>query len=342
MWKIPNPLRACTHSLTWFQYRSTCSSSVHSRTDTNTGRLANGRKAVTISPSLDSPSVAITSIAIWPSARNCGAIALIWAVMSRMWRHNGVPPPGWDSNARKSLAFPAPLSLRPTTIGGNSLRNRNSAGCLAASANSQWNLVISTNSAHRDPRSSLSIPMNHLHTNFNLSCVSHKFKWKLSHPTLHNALLNQTNKTRPNTSTYNLAVRGFTLPINRCTSSEHILPLLSKMKKCTGYLWQLRMNVFCKPTGHFLNVRNCFVPTSSITEWVSIVPGGGSIAVDDTDTWIVVPGGAFAGTWTASNFPSGRATWILWPGWAPGGMVTETFCWLVLYCTINHDYMATG
>ena len=69
-----------------------------SKRSNQAGQRNNVNSASTASH-LGSPSVAMMSATFCPAARSCGAMGWIWAIISRMWRHSGVPPSGLDSKA---------------------------------------------------------------------------------------------------------------------------------------------------------------------------------------------------------------------------------------------------
>ena len=67
------------------------SSWVHNRTTTKQGRCSKGFRASATSPSVDSPSVAMMTHAIWLFLRRESSIDLISSIISRIWWHRGVP-----------------------------------------------------------------------------------------------------------------------------------------------------------------------------------------------------------------------------------------------------------
>ena len=118
---------------------------------TQTGRLRRGCMAVIISPSPDSPSVAMTRQAFWPEALSCPSILEISWITSRICLQSGVPPVGESSRRwlRVWKRCASPASGMPTRIGGPPLRKRNSVGEFAACARPAWNFNDSVNSCQR-------------------------------------------------------------------------------------------------------------------------------------------------------------------------------------------------
>mmetsp|Transcript_12354 Transcript_12354/g.32523 ORF Transcript_12354/g.32523 Transcript_12354/m.32523 type:complete len:211 (+) Transcript_12354:398-1030(+) len=97
-----------------FQYCTTLSSSVQSLTTTQAGRSRNGRNAAAMSPSVASPSLAMTTQAFVPVARNSEARCWICRVTARIWAHNGVRPVGWlYTNRSMRLNSSSDLLLSP-------------------------------------------------------------------------------------------------------------------------------------------------------------------------------------------------------------------------------------
>eukprot|EP00962_Isochrysis_galbana_P057047 scaffold29236_cov120-Isochrysis_galbana.AAC.3 len=84
-----------------FQYSQTASSSVHSRTTTETGRSSRGLSAAATSPSVAAPSDAITSTHRLPVARSWGARSKMVCVADRMAAQSGVRPVGELSRSRR-------------------------------------------------------------------------------------------------------------------------------------------------------------------------------------------------------------------------------------------------
>mmetsp|Transcript_32221 Transcript_32221/g.110876 ORF Transcript_32221/g.110876 Transcript_32221/m.110876 type:complete len:217 (+) Transcript_32221:713-1363(+) len=77
-----------------FQYCTTSSLSVQSRTTTQTGIVVKGRRAAATSPSEASPSEAITTTAFWPRCLSCASCCRSSATIASMAAQRGVLPVG--------------------------------------------------------------------------------------------------------------------------------------------------------------------------------------------------------------------------------------------------------
>mmetsp|Transcript_45239 Transcript_45239/g.76221 ORF Transcript_45239/g.76221 Transcript_45239/m.76221 type:complete len:237 (-) Transcript_45239:194-904(-) len=158
-----------------FQYRTIASSSVHSRTTTHTGSCSKGRMTSVRSPSVDTPSVAITTTAFFPLLRNSSACARTLAVTCRICSHIGVLPAGvedtsWSSMYCSRSGEPWPSSTVWTPFAG--LRSRNSVRALVLMAKSPAHFSVWLSSFHREQDTSLEIG----------SCASYPTVWTSSCP----------------------------------------------------------------------------------------------------------------------------------------------------------------
>mmetsp|Transcript_25222 Transcript_25222/g.79920 ORF Transcript_25222/g.79920 Transcript_25222/m.79920 type:complete len:210 (+) Transcript_25222:550-1179(+) len=128
-------------SSTAFQYRTTSSESVQSRTTTQHGRDCSGRIATSMSPSVAAPSDAITTTTRCPLARSTSAWAWMRAVACRICSHSGVRPVGpllisfltASTSATASPPMPTLSTCGEPPPGGLSSRSSVGAPRLAAS-----------------------------------------------------------------------------------------------------------------------------------------------------------------------------------------------------------------
>jgi len=142
------------------QYSDTSGSSVHRRTTTLSGKPSNGDSCSTTLPSVDSPSVMISSTASCPDARNDISMPCKRSVTSAICLHTGVNPLGSIFSSSSAAAKLAPPSRSwPTVTGSGCLfSNRTSIGQPAASARRNISRMLACTSSHREHCSNLLTP----------------------------------------------------------------------------------------------------------------------------------------------------------------------------------------